>query len=478
MNERILVIDDEHLVLDAVKVALKETDIVVETASSPEEGIRLFRKSPNAFVSILVDNQYKQENQKVEVLGPLVVREIRKLNPQVQVVMLSGDYSSEALKSWKEAGADKNLWKPFKKEQLLAYIELAREQKRKIEQLCEDTEDFYANQREKMAMDKLGVIGVSKAMGEVALKAFEHAKKEITVMLLGETGTGKEVFARGIHKNSLQVETEFISVDCTRYKDKTDLFESEMFGHVKGAFTGADRDRTGFVEAADGGTLFLDEIHHLNADAQAKLLRLIQNRSIVKVGEHKEKPVQFRLIVAAKPSLRKMVEEGTFLPDLFFRIYELDLLIPTLNDRKEDIKPLILHFLKKHSSEKEVSFAQGAYFELKKHDWPGNVRELEMVIKKSIINSKDEKIMAKDLCLESIEQKSNEMSVYTMKKLEEKQLKEKTKLVLRALTLCDNNKKHAADMLDMKRTTLIDFLTKNNLKNVSSNEARELLSSI
>ena len=202
------------------------------------------------------------------------------------------------------------------------------------------------------------------------------------------------------------------------------------------------------------------------------------NRSIVKVGEHKEKPVQFRLIVAAKPSLRKMVEEGTFLPDLFFRIYELDLLIPTLNDRKEDIKPLILHFLKKHSPEEEVSFAQGAYFELKKHDWPGNVRELEMVIKKSIINSKDEKVMAKDLCLESIEQKSNDMSVYTMKTLEEKQLKEKTKLVLRALTLCDNNKKHAADMLDMKRTTLIDFLTKNNLKNVSSNEARELLSSI
>lgn len=149
MSERILVIDDEYLVLDAVKVALKETNIVVETASSPEEGIRLFRKSPNGFLSILVDNQYKQENQKVEILVPMVVREIRKINPQVQVVMLSGDYSSEALKSWKEAGTDKYLWKPFKKEQLLAYIELAREQKRQIARLSADTEDFYANQREK-----------------------------------------------------------------------------------------------------------------------------------------------------------------------------------------------------------------------------------------------------------------------------------------------------------------------------------------
>jgi len=478
MNERILVIDDEYLVLDAVKAALRETDIVVETASTPEEGIRLFRKSPNGYLSILVDNQYKQENQKVEVLGPMVVKEIRKLNPQVQVVMLSGDYSSEALNSWREAGTDKYLWKPFKKEQLLAYVELAREQKRKIEELCEDSEDFYANQRERMAMDKLGVIGISKAMGEVALKAFDHAKRDITVLLFGETGTGKEVFAKGIHKNSMQAKSEFISVDCTRYKDKTDLFESEMFGHVKGAFTGADRNRIGFVEAANGGTLFLDEIHHLSPDAQAKLLRLIQNRSIVRVGEHKETPVEFRLIVAAKPCLKTMVEVGTFLPDLFFRIYELDLLIPTLNERKEDIKPLILHFLKKHNNEKELSFAQGAYFELKKHDWPGNVRELEMVIKKSIINTKDEKVMAKDLCLESIEQRNSDLSIYTMKTLEEKQLRERTKLVLRALTLCESNKKHAADMLDMKRSTMIDFLKKQDLMNISNNEAKVLLSSI
>jgi DNA-binding NtrC family response regulator len=476
MDERILVIDDEWLMLDAVKVALDGTGIRVDTATSPEEGIRLFRKRPFGYLSILVDNQYRQEDQSVEALGPMIVEKIRKINQQVQVVMLSGDYSPEALTSWREAGTDKYLWKPFKQEQLLVFIQLARDQAKAAEGITDDSDDIFASSAEKMALRKLGLIGVSKSMGEAAKRALEYAASDLSIMLLGETGTGKELFATGIHENSKRKDKSIISVDCTRYKDKTDLFESEMFGHIKGAFTGADKNRIGFVEAASGGTLFLDEIHHLNHDAQAKLLRVIQNRTIVKVGEHRETKVDFRLVVATKPIIKNMVKNGDFLPDLFYRIFELDINISSLEERKEDIKPLILFFNEKWKQERKITFSKAAYMQLKKYDWPGNVRELEMVIKKSLVNAKTEKVLPRDLPLEVFEKGHLEFSdMQPMYSLEKRQLKERTRLILRALHLSENNKKQASDMLSMKRSTLNDFLRKNKLLNISNQEVKSLL---
>lgn len=457
MKEKILVIDDDEMVFKSIEMALEDQGIEVITASTPEDGVRIFRKNSNGFISILVDNQYKNKNGETEFLGAMVVEQIRKLNEHVQIVMLSGDYSSEALKSWKDAGTDKYLWKPFRKEQLIAYVQLAREIILENEKLSEEIEDLYADQFEKMAMHKLGIVGASKAMGKIAQKALEYAKSDMSIMLVGETGTGKEVFAQGIHKNSKRNDGPFIGVDCTRYKDKTDLFESEMFGHIRGAFTGAEKNKTGYFEAANNGTIFLDEIHHLSYAAQAKLLRAIQNKAIVRVGENHERAVNFRLIVAAKPIILDMVKADKFLIDLFYRIFELDIKIPALKDRKEDIRSLILHFKNLTDEGRSIEFSNAAYSKLKRYDWPGNVRELQLVIKRTILNTKNERVTPDDITgLDHLT--VSEEGIESIKSLEQRQLEEKKQLIQTALEISKNNRTEASKILGTKRSTLNDFI--------------------
>lgn len=459
MKEKILVIDDDKMVFDSIEMALEDENLEIITASTAEDGVRIFRKSPDAFLSILVDNQYKKKNGETEVLGSMVVEQIRKLNENVQILMLSGDYTSEALKSWKDAGTDKYLWKPFQKEQLVAYINIAREIVAENEKLSEEVEDLYAGQLEKMAMHKLGIVGASKVMGKTAQKALDYANSDMSVMLIGETGTGKEVFAQGIHKNSNRKSGPFIGVDCTRYKDKTDLFESEMFGHVRGAFTGADKNKIGYFEAANNGTIFLDEIHHLSYAAQAKLLRAIQNKAIVRVGENHERPLNFRLIVAAKPAILDMVKSDKFLIDLFYRIYELDIQIPALKDRKEDIRSLILHFKNLTDEGKNIEFTKAAYSKLKRYDWPGNVRELQLVIKRTMLNTKTGRVTPEDISgLDHLE--VSEEGIESIKSLEKRQLEEKKQLIQKALEMTKNNKTEASKILGTKRSTLNDFVRK------------------
>jgi transcriptional regulator with PAS, ATPase and Fis domain len=228
------------------------------------------------------------------------------------------------------------------------------------------------------------IVGTSVAFAAARHTAAQVAKRHSTVLLLGETGTGKEVIARMIHAQSARAEKPFIPVDCSSLSDG--LFESELFGHVRGAFTGAARDSLGFIRAADGGTLFLDEIGELSASTQAKLLRVLQERRVVPVGETRGRPVDIRVVAATHRDLSAMVRDGTFRQDLYFRLNVVTLRLPPLRERADDVLPLAQHFLQLQAelySEPAKQLAPDASAALRAYDWPGNVREVANVMEQA-----------------------------------------------------------------------------------------------
>jgi transcriptional regulator with GAF, ATPase, and Fis domain len=232
------------------------------------------------------------------------------------------------------------------------------------------------------------IIGDSPAMQAVFRLVARCAPTNSTVMLRGESGTGKELIARAIHYNSLRKDRPFVPVDCTSLSES--LLESELFGHVKGSFTGAVSNKKGLFETADGGTLFLDEIGNITLSTQAKLLRFIEEREFKAVGDTRVQKVDIRLITATNKDLEGMVSDGEFRDDLYYRINIFPIEIPPLRDRRDDIPPLALHFLQKFSIEihqKPSEFSPGALNLLMNHDWPGNVRELENVVERAVILS-------------------------------------------------------------------------------------------
>jgi len=238
--------------------------------------------------------------------------------------------------------------------------------------LASDASSFFNSYR---------LVGDSPAMSGLKKTAADIAARRSTVMILGETGSGKEMLARHIHQNSNRNLMPFIPVDCSALSDN--LFESELFGHVKGAFTGANRDSLGFIRAADGGTLFLDEIGELSTHLQTKLLRVLQEKSVVPVGDFRPRPVDIRVISATNRSLDTMVADGTFRQDLFFRLNVVVLKVPSLRDRIEDVAPLAEHFLKTQAElykEPAKTLSPEVVQALQKYNWPGNVRELSNVM--------------------------------------------------------------------------------------------------
>ena len=237
-------------------------------------------------------------------------------------------------------------------------------------------------------VDRRDPVGVSEAFTAVKQTAAGIAGRQTTVMLLGETGTGKEVLARYIHDHSNRSAKPFIPVDCSALTDT--LFESELFGHLRGAFTGATRDSLGFFRAADGGTLFLDEIGELSLPLQAKLLRVIQDRAVVPVGDTRARPVDVRIVTATNRDLSDMVRRGTFRADLFYRLNVVALNLPPLRERPQDVIPLAEHFLRRQSElydEPEKHLDAAAATALRRHPWPGNVRELANVVEHAYVLS-------------------------------------------------------------------------------------------
>jgi len=376
---RILVVDDEDIVLQSCRRALAAADRTVDTASSGAEALK--RIDEGNYEVVLLDIMMPNMD------GLEVLQRLKEAHPEVEVIMVTGlSQVDTAVRSMK-LGAFDYVPKPFDPDELKLVVGRALERRR----LLRENTALKSAVNSKYRMEN--IIGSSPRMQEVYRLIAQCAPTNTSVLITGESGTGKELIARAIHHNSLRKDGPMVPVDCTSLSEN--LLESELFGHLKGAFTGAVATKRGLVETAQGGTLFLDEVGNIPLSIQAKLLRLIQEREYRAVGDTRTQSANIRLICATNKDLRAMVAAGSFRDDLYYRINIFPVRLPALRERREDIPALAFHFLKSCSAElgKKVNeLSEGALAVLVNYDWPGNVRELENTIHRAAILAADDTI--------------------------------------------------------------------------------------
>ena len=384
MSVKILIIDDERIIIDSCSRILSNDDYQIDAAQDGIEGLR--KIDENRYDIVILDIMMP------EIDGLKVLHRIKEGYPDIDVIMITGLSQIEtAVKSMK-LGAFDYLPKPFDPDELKLVVARALERRR----LLSENLNLKSEVGAKYRLDN--IIGTSPQMQSVFRLVAKCAPTNSTVMLTGESGTGKELIARAIHYNSLRKDKPFIAVDCNALSES--LLESELFGHVKGAFTGAVTNKQGMLEIAEGGTLFLDEIGNISLATQAKLLRVIQEREFKAVGGTKTQAANFRLVTATNKDLKAMVADGRFREDLFYRINIFPIVIPPLRDRRDDIPALAFHFLRVFNEElgkKVTEFSEGAMGVLMNYDWPGNVRELENAVQRAVILATDSVIRAAHL---------------------------------------------------------------------------------
>jgi two-component system response regulator AtoC len=327
--------------------------------------------------------------------GLEVLRRIRELNEQTEVVIITAVKSLKTAIEAIKLGASDYITKPFETSDILALI------KRVVEKQALLKEVLYL--RSEIARDRHfeNLVGRNSRMQEIYDLVGRIADNNATVLLNGESGTGKEVLARAIHQKSNRSQRPFVAVNCAAIP--AELLESELFGHEKGAFTGAIATKVGKFELATGGTLFLDEIGHLRLDLQAKILRALQEREIERVGGTRTIKIDVRVLAATNRDLKKAIEDGAFREDLYYRLNVVPITLPPLRQRREDIPLLVEHFIAKYNREfarKVKGFSAGATAALYQYDWPGNVRELENVIERAVALAQSETISLRELPLE------------------------------------------------------------------------------
>jgi DNA-binding NtrC family response regulator len=376
MTARILVVDDEEIVIRSCLRILGDGDYEVEAVQSGWEALR---KIDESHYDVVILDIMMPKMDGLEVL-----QRVKESYPDVEVVMVTGLSQIETAVRAMKLGAFDYLPKPFDPDELKLVVARALERR----QLLQENLNLRNEVSSKYRFEN--IIGFSPQMQSVFRLVAQCAPTNSTVLLTGESGTGKELIARAIHHNSLRKDKPFIPVDCNSLSEN--LLESEMFGHVKGSFTGAVVNKKGMFEIAHGGTLFLDEIGNISLSTQAKLLRVIQEREFKAVGDTRTQSANFRLITATNKDLKAMVAEGTFREDFYYRINIFPIQIPPLRERRDDIPALAFHFLKVFSEglEKKVTeFSEGAMNVLMNYDWPGNVRELENTVQRAVILATD-----------------------------------------------------------------------------------------
>jgi DNA-binding NtrC family response regulator len=381
---RVLVIDDERRMLDILRQALSGLGFEVATAEDGQKGIALYSES--AFDLVLLDLWMS------ELDGMEVMRRIRAQRADAMVVVMTGYASIESAVQAMKAGAADYLTKPLDFDHLEIVLRRALEGRRQTEKL-RLLEDQVAHQG-----SFEGLVGVSPEMQQVYDLIRRLADSDATALVQGETGTGKELVARAIHNRSRRRAGRFMPINCGALPEN--ILESELFGHEKGAFTGAIRQKHGLIEQADGGTLFLDEMETMGPALQVKLLRAIQEREVLRVGGDRAIPVDFRLIAATNADLRERMAQGTFRTDLFYRLSVVVVDLPPLRTRRGDVPLLANHFAvvcaaKMGRPAPEIS--SEAMMVLKAYAWPGNVRELENAIEQAVLLSRGETITIQDL---------------------------------------------------------------------------------
>ena len=441
MKPKILIVDDDICILESFQIYFKNISAELVLSSSHEEAVAVFREAPHRYACVFVDYRLVNEFGEQEAVGHKVAEKLKEINPSVYVVMMSGDDSKEALNTWLSSGMEQFIYKPLREELIQAFVEHA---------LGRFWEQFP--QMDKKLFEHYGFIGVSEHVRRIIRLTEKFAPLDETVLVSGETGTGKELVVNALYKQSKRAGKPFVAINCAALTET--LFESELFGHVKGAFTGADANKLGKFREAAGGTLFLDEIHRLSIAQQAKILRVIQERVVTPVGGKQDYYVDFRLICAGKPNLRKHAIDNKFLIDLFFRISSLNIEISPLRERPEDIIALV-RFFQKMMEEKLGMFKYFSLSVLKKfqeYSWPGNVRELEKMIRELYFVVDRNTINDSDLPRILQGEATGEM---TMADLEERHREQKRLLIKSTMKRAKNNKTQAAKLLGMKRSTFI-----------------------
>jgi len=380
----ILIVEDEANQRKLLRKILSKEGYSVEEAGSGEEGIESFFKGK--FDLVLLDRRLP-DKEGIEVL-----RDIKKMNPIVPVVIMTAFANvSNAVEAIKE-GAFHYLTKPIDPDELTLIIKNALDNLN----LKRENIELKKSLREKFKYDK--IIYNSGVMEDLMSLIFRASKSDANVLVTGESGTGKELIAGAIHNLSLRNEKLFVTAHIASLAET--LVESELFGHEKGAFTGADKRRIGKFEFASGGTLFLDEIGELPNSVQVKLLRVIEEKKITRIGSNEEIPIDIRLICATNIDIEKEVKKGNFREDLYYRLNVIRIQIPPLRRRKEDIPLLVSHFVKTQAKKekKEVKgITNEALKRLLKYDFPGNVRELENMIKRAIVFSRGDYLTDEDI---------------------------------------------------------------------------------
>ncbi len=447
----ILIVDDNVQILNSLSILLKPEFESVTTLKKPDQ-VYSAMQSEN-FDVIMLDMNFKAGvNNGNE--GIFWLNEIIKIDPQAVVLMITAYGDIElAVRAIKE-GATDFIPKPWDAEKLIATLKaaldlrLTRQEVVKLrgrqKQLNEDIQNQYKIIR-----------GKSPAMQEIYKTIDKVAPTNANVLILGENGTGKELIAREIHSKSKRSSEIFLGVDLSALNEN--VFESEIFGHMKGSFTDAREDRAGRFETASGGTLFLDEIGNLSMSMQSKLLNVLQNRQVTRLGSNKPVSIDIRLITATNKPVDQLVLEGLFREDLLYRINTIQIVLPPLRERKEDIPVLAEYFLTLHSdkyNKGRLSFSKEALQSLCEYSWPGNIRELGHTIEKAVILSEGRHIQPSDLFLK--DKRSNIHDITSPKSLEEIE----RLAIANVLRQCEGNYSKAAQILEISRTTLYTKMQK------------------
>jgi NtrC-family two-component system response regulator AlgB len=391
-----LVIDDDKTFRDATCCVIEDEGHYAEGADSATTGLTQIREG--GFEAVLLDVNLGQDN------GLDVLVEIQKARPDLPVVMFTAEGSVQTAVEAMRRGAVDFLEKPFRREQfltVLARLQRLRQMGQRIERLEREVTETKAQ----------GVTPIfdfnTPAMREVMDVLLRAATTPASILILGESGTGKSVAARAVHQNSHLADKPFVTVSCPSLSKE--LLESELFGHVKGSFTGAVKDHWGKVKAAEGGTLFLDEIGDLPMEIQPKLLRLLQEREYERLGENVTRTADVRIIAATNRDLKKRVAEGAFREDLYFRLNVITVEMPPLRARTGDLVRFAEHYLRHFAAQcgrRLEGFAEDASARLQSHSWPGNLRELSNAVERAVIMARDSKVSSTDLPIE-LRQASN-----------------------------------------------------------------------
>jgi len=457
--KRILVVDDDESLRRVMQMQLEEAGYEVLAVSQGQDALALMEDTTPS----LVITDLKMPGMS----GLDLLRKLREAYPETTVIMITAFGTVSTAVEAMKAGAYDYITKPVNYEQLMLVVNRAMERG----QLIAEVKTLRANLDEKYGFES--IVGRSKTLLRVLEMASKVARRDSTVLIAGETGTGKELLARAIHQNSTRKDQAFVTINCGAIPK--DLLESELFGHTKGSFTGAVAPKRGKVEAADGGTLFLDEVGELPLELQVKLLRLIQNGEIEKVGATGATNVNVRIIAATNRNLQALIDDGAFREDLYYRLAVIPLTLPPLRERIDDIPELVQHLFLKAKQKQNVPqlrLPSSLLPHFSGYGWPGNVRELENVIERLVVLSVGEEITLADLPDFLQRERSHADAIelnlppggISLERVERD-------LIVRALEKFNWNQTQAARYLDISRRTLIYRMEKFGISKEQSEDA-------